>query len=45
MDIIDKKNIKDKNNVINELKLYCDQLESFGKGFSYSSHKILQPSI
>ena len=43
MDIIDQKVIKGKNKVMNELKLYCDQLESFGKELAYSSCEILQP--
>ena len=43
MDIIDQKVIKGKNKVMNELKLYCDQLECFGREFAYSSSEILQP--
>ena len=38
-----KKVIKGKNKVMNELKLYCEQLESFGRELAYSSHEILQP--
>ena len=43
MDIIDQKVIKGKNKVMNELKLYRDRLESFGRELAYSSREILQP--
>ena len=42
MDIINPKVIKGKNKVMNELKLYYDRLESFGRELAYSSHEILQ---
>ena len=41
MDIIDQKVIKGKIKVMNELKLYCDRLESFGRELAYSSCEIL----
>ena len=41
MDIIDQKVIKGKNKVMNELKLYRDRLESFGRKLAYSSREIL----
>ena len=37
MDVIDKKVIKRKNKVMNELKLYREQMESFGRELAYSS--------
>ena len=43
MDVIDQKVIKGKNKVMNELKLYCEQLESFERELAYSSREILQP--
>ena len=43
MDIIDQKIMKGKNKVMNELNLYRDRLESFGRELAYSSHEILQP--
>ena len=43
MDIIDQKVIKGKNKVMNELKLYRDRLESFGRELAYFSREILQP--
>ena len=44
MDVIDQKVIKVKNKVMNELKLYRERLESFGRELAYSSCEILQPS-
>ena len=41
-DIIDQKVIKGKNKVMNELKLYRDRLESFGRELACSSREILQ---
>ena len=43
MDVIDQKVIKGKNKVMNELKLYRELLESFGRELAYSSREILQP--
>ena len=43
MDLIVQKVIKGKNKVMNELKLYHDRLESFGRELAYSLHEILQP--
>ena len=43
MDVIDQKVIKGKNKVMNELKLYRERLESFGRELAYSSREILQP--
>ena len=42
MDVIDQKVIKSKNKVMNELKLYRERLESFGRELAYSSLEILQ---
>ena len=42
MDIIDKKEvIKDKNNVMKELKLYHEQLDNFGRKLAHSSCESL----
>ena len=41
MDVIDQKAIKGINKLMNELKLYREQLESFGKELAYSSREIL----
>ena len=41
MDVIDQKAIKGKNKLMNELKLYREQLESFGRELAYSSCEIL----
>ena len=38
-----KKVIKGKSKVMNELKMYSDRLESFGRELAYSSREILQP--
>ena len=38
-----KKVINGKNKVMNELKLYRERLESFGKELAYSSCETLQP--
>ena len=40
MDIIDLKVIKGKNKLMNELKLYRDQLKSFERELAYSSREI-----
>ena len=39
---MDKKFIKGNNKVMNELKLYRERLESFGREIAYSSREILQ---
>ena len=43
MDVNDQKVIKGKNKVMNDLKLYCERLESFVKELAYSSCERLQP--
>ena len=42
MDVIDQKITKDKHKVMNELKLFYDRLESFGREFAYFSCEVLQ---
>ena len=43
MDVIDKKVLKGKLNTMNEMKLFRDQLRSFGRDLAYSSREVLQP--
>ena len=43
MDVIDQKLGRGKHQAMHELRLFRDQLESFGREFAYSSHKLLQP--
>ncbi|RVW83736.1 hypothetical protein CK203_045961 [Vitis vinifera] len=40
MDVIDQKVLKSKLDTMNEMKLFCDQLGSFGKDLTYSSHEF-----
>ena len=44
MDVIDQKVLKGKLDTMNEMKLFCDRLGSFGRDFAYSSREVLQPS-
>ena len=41
MDVIDQKVLKGKHETLNELKLFHDQLRSFGKDLAYSSCEVL----
>ena len=43
MDVIDQKVLKGKLDTMNEIKLFCDRMWSFGKDLAYSSCEILQP--
>ena len=43
MDVIDQKVLKSKLETMNEMKLFCDRLGSFGRDLAYSSHEVLQP--
>ena len=43
MDVNDQKVVKGKYEMMNELKLFCDRLGSFGKDLGYSSREVLQP--
>ena len=42
MHVIDQKLVKDKHQVMHELILFYDLLESFGRGFAYPSCELLQ---
>ncbi|KAL6335774.1 hypothetical protein AAG906_039537 [Vitis piasezkii] len=42
MDVIDQKVLKGKLDTMNEMKLFCDQLGSFGRDLAYSSHEVFQ---
>ena len=42
MNVIDQKVVKGKNKVIDELKLYRERLESFGRELAYYLREILQ---
>ena len=41
MDVIDQKVLKGKLDTMNKMKLFCDQLGSFGKDLAYSSREVL----
>ncbi|KAL6342681.1 hypothetical protein AAG906_013087 [Vitis piasezkii] len=43
MDVIDQKILKGKLETMNEMKLFCDRLGSFGRDLAYSSREVLQP--
>ncbi|XP_059595588.1 mannosyl-oligosaccharide 1,2-alpha-mannosidase MNS1 [Vitis vinifera] len=43
MDVIDQKVLKGKLETMNEMKLFRDQLGSFGRDLAYSSCEVLQP--
>ncbi|RVW89327.1 hypothetical protein CK203_045502 [Vitis vinifera] len=43
MDVIDQKVLKGKLDTMNEMKLFCDQLGSFGRDLAYSPHEVFQP--
>ncbi|KAL6316864.1 hypothetical protein AAG906_022582 [Vitis piasezkii] len=42
--LFDEKVLKGKLDMMNEMKLFRDQLGSFGRNLAYSSHEILQPN-
>ena len=42
MDVIDQKVLKGKLDTMNEMKLFCDRLGSFGRDLAYFSHEVLQ---
>ena len=44
MDVIDQKLGKGKHQAMHELRLFYDQLESFGRELAYSSRELLQLS-
>ena len=43
MDVIDQKVLKGKLETMNEMKLFREQLGSFGRDIAYSSREVLQP--
>ncbi|KAL6335920.1 hypothetical protein AAG906_003545 [Vitis piasezkii] len=43
MDVIDQKVLKGKLETMNEMKLFCDRLRSFGRELAYSAREVLQP--